>query len=82
MKRLIYTYKQRDGLDETNRSVFYVLMLKVLTTIASISEYKAISVLSTTKADLLQVEEFKSLAENEQFKDMNSVQKIGQLILC
>lgn len=43
MKRLILTYKQRDGLDsDTGRSVFYALMFKVLNTIANTSEYKAL----------------------------------------
>lgn len=74
MKRLILSYKQKDGLDGTDRSVFYVLMFKTLNLVASTSEQKALSVLSTTKADLLQVEEFKDLASNNLFKEMNSAE--------
>jgi hypothetical protein len=53
MKRLILNFKQRDGLDAQNRSVFYMLMFQIVITIASTNEYKALSILSTTKADLL-----------------------------
>ena len=76
VKKLLVSYKQRDVIDQTKRSVFYCLILKTLMAISEIDEYKALRILATTSVDLRENEDLKAFASS------CSTKELAGLVLC
>lgn len=52
LRQLLLSYKKRDFIDKTKRSVFYTMMLNVLIKMNKLDQFNALDLLSTTSADL------------------------------
>ena len=59
LKRFFLTLKQNDGLDENGRSIFYCLLLKVLTYISRLEDQEVLRILSTTIDSVAELPELK-----------------------
>jgi len=69
------SYKQRDSLDRTRRSVFYCLVVKIMFALAETEEFKALKVLQTTVNDVAKFDEVQGIEEA-------SSKEMTRIVLC
>jgi hypothetical protein len=53
----VYTYKQKDNVEQNKRSVFYCLLWKILTGLTELPEQEALRLLAQTPSDILKLDE-------------------------
>ena len=70
IKRLLVSYKQRDTIDKSKRSLFYCLLMKILQQLAETSEQKALQIMSITAIDLRKNQEFVDMPATVGTKDL------------
>ena len=75
LKKFFLTLKQNDGYDENGRSIFYCLLLKILTYISHMEDEEVLRILSTTIDSVAELPELK-----DQQINIDPI-KIGKLVI-
>ena len=79
LKRLIYSYKQRDTIEQNKRSVFYCLLWKILTGLTDVPEAEALKILAQTPADIMKLDECSEIQKPEECARILIITKVAKL---